>query len=118
MITLISWGRNHGPAPDADANVDATNFTDPPPAIRQLDGRHPDIQQIVLGQDPVAVDLIHMAGDFAVALTQQLDRVPVVAIGCNHGYHRSVAAVEVLAAYLDAVGVVVDVFHRDLGEGQ
>ena len=117
MITLVSWGRNHGPAPNADVTVDATKFQDPPPAFRHLDGRHPEIQQIVLGYHPVAVDLVRMAGDYAIAVEKIIDSyVPTVAVGCNHGTHRSVAAVEFLARYLTDLGVTVEVIHRDLKE--
>lgn len=115
-MILVSWGRNHGPEPDADLTVWAGDFLEPSGAMRQLDGRHPDIQQIVLGADPVALALIRMTADHAITLGKTTTGHDlIVAVGCNHGMHRSVASVEWMADYIrDHHGLPVQVIHRDL----
>jgi len=74
--------------------------------LRNLDGRDPRIQQFVLG-----------GGELQKVLAEaerNVDRHSAIAFGCVGGRHRSVVAVEVLAAHLKAKGIPVVVNHLEL----
>lgn len=116
MITVVSFGYGHAPAPEADITIDTRRRLRNPsadPRMRELTGLDDPVRLHVLGT-PGAVRLVEDTADLAADL-QQLTGGPVtVAIGCVGGRHRSVALAEELAGVLRRDGVKTTVEHRDV----
>jgi UPF0042 nucleotide-binding protein len=122
-ITFQSFGFKYGASRDADVMFD----------VRFLPNPHyePDLRPFT-GKDPRVVEFINRGGaldEFYEHLDPLLDYLLpqylaegkshlVIAVGCTGGRHRSVAISEHLAKrYRSDGGYLVDVAHRDEGEG-
>lgn len=114
MIKLVSFGHLHGPAPRADRIEDVrARLRDPARMSTELldsDGFDPAVQAIVETTPGAAALLVNLGAYCLSALDDDL----TVAVGCAGGRHRAPALVELLARRLEAVGVEVDVDHRDV----
>lgn len=112
-VHLISFGYLHGPAPEADLTLDVRRTLRDPATIRDAglldsDGRNADVQNVVLATPGAAAALTlisHFVGD------QSIHRIPVVAVGCAGGRHRSAGLAELAAIQLRGAGYEVDVKH-------
>lgn len=119
-IELISFSYKHHQQPEADFVVDTRRFMPTPTDLAQtltgLDGRDREVIDYVQTQYPVVEDvvtwLVNLATDFVdkgIGCT--------IAVGCNHGIHRSVALVSLIKAVLPAYAVEdedIDVRHLRL----
>ena len=118
-IFVTSFAYRHGIPRDADLIFDV-RFLDNPhyvPELRQLTGRDPAVAAHI-EQDP---DLAPFLAGFWRLLEPLLPRYEkegktylTIAIGCTGGRHRSVYVAERLAAQIGAVGLRVELAHRDL----
>ena len=115
-IELISFSYKHNEVPEADLIVDASRFLYDPsrlsPELARSDGTTDEVQAVVVATAgaPMVLSLGFL---FADALAR-LEKPCVIAIGCTHGRHRSVALVELLAASLRAHKVDLRVRHLRL----
>ncbi|MCR3746656.1 RapZ C-terminal domain-containing protein [Lentzea californiensis] len=118
-VRLYSFSfKHHQPPADADFVVDTRRFMPTPADLDQvltgLDGRDREVIDYVRTQYPVVEDvvtwLVNLVTDF---VDKQIDCT--IAVGCNHGIHRSVALVSLLRAVLPAYAVDdVDARHLRL----
>lgn len=118
MITVISCGERHGPAPAADVVIDATTWPIPEAILRGADGFDPVIREICLFGNPVVIPALEAVSQAVEALEIHRDEVTVVVI-CRDGKHRSVSGAEWMAWRLgEAVGRTdVTIIHRDIAGG-
>lgn len=110
MITVMSFGYGHAPAPEADLTVDLRNALYNPhhdPRMRELTGLDPEVREHVLAT-PGAHELIARLAEQVRELARQKRQV-TVAIGCSGGRHRSVVVAEEVAAAVGAAAA-----HRDV----
>lgn len=118
MITIISCGLNHGPAPDnADLYFDCRKLFDPSPIVQDLPGTSPEVIALVLGEHPAVEESVALLAR-AAARIDELNGACSIVTTCNAGHHRSVAIAETVARYLrDGYGYGafdIDVLHREL----
>lgn len=116
QVELYSFGYLHNVQPVADLLVDARRFLHDPSRLGTelggSDGRTDAVQMVVL-RTPGAPTALSVAFQFADSLAR-LEKPCVVAVGCSHGRHRSVALVELVAEALTANGHTVAVRHLRL----
>lgn len=103
MITITSFDKGHGPAPDAHIVVDvSTLFRDPhvDPRMRQMTGLDAEVIDSVMSQ-PGARNFV---ADLALALDtiESVVDHATLAIGCVGGRHRSVVLAALHAEDLTA----------------
>ncbi|ATE53612.1 RapZ C-terminal domain-containing protein [Actinosynnema pretiosum] len=106
MITVLSFGYLHGPAPEAELTIDTRRFLRDPARVRSaglLDstGLNQVVRDMVMNT-PGARDAATTAADFTAALVES-GKPAVVAVGCAGGRHRSVALAEEIAKQLREV---------------
>ena len=117
--SLVSFGFKHGLPIDADLVFDVRFLPNPHfvPALRPLDGRDPGVRDYVM-QDTASRELLAHLEAFLKFLLPRYEREGkaylTVAIGCTGGRHRSVTLVEELKRFLDELGYVPSVVHRDI----
>lgn len=113
-MKLISYGRRN-PAPSAHRHESVQALPNPHKisAMRDLDGRHPDVVAYVLDNAKGAAMLARLE-KVALRLHREHGDAATLAVGCYGGRHRSVAIVDALAARLARLGVFTSVTHRDL----
>lgn len=114
MIKLVSFGHLHGAAPRADRVEDVRDRLRDPARLGQAlldsDGFNPAVQAVVEATPGARALLVNLVAYCLGAGDGEL----TVAIGCAGGRHRAPALVELLAKLLKAVGVEVEVVHRDV----
>lgn len=112
-IILFSFGHQFGKPTDVDLIIDVRHFPNPSKLCRsKYKGIHNRLQKElytnpVFGSlyTPILEQIIQYINTFAK------DKC-TIAIGCEHGRHRSVAIVEKLANDLDIENI--QVYHRDI----
>ncbi|ANZ36871.1 hypothetical protein BBK82_13095 [Lentzea guizhouensis] len=116
LYRLISFSYLHNQPPEADLLFDVRRTMHEPPVfagdLAGVDGRDHEVQQAVMAH-PTAEAVVHLGTVFADTMSFQ-DKSCVIAIGCSHGRHRSVALVERLASELARFGLPTDVRHMRL----
>jgi RNase adapter protein RapZ len=118
-IRVTSFGYRHAPPPVDYLVYDVRQLvTDPAllPGIRDLTGFDDAVRQVVLSTPTLRRFLIGVLDDVYAVVERQgeLDRVVTVAFGCAGGRHRSVVCALSLATALVALGLDVEVVHRDV----
>jgi len=124
MVTrFVSFGFKYGPPVDADLMLDVRFLENPyfVPALRELPGTDPRVEQFVLTR-PETTEFIAKAKDLLTFTMPRCEREGksylTVAIGCTGGRHRSVVLAEALARMLaQELGVRISVVHRDVDRG-
>ena len=123
---MISFGYKYGTPPNATTTFDVRDCFNPfhTPALRPLDGRHPDVAKAVMeGKFFKGLALANTIYDTVVELcgseVSELEGPLRIAIGCTGGHHRSVAIAERVAHMLrDLVEIyeieAVNLLHRNL----
>lgn len=116
LYRLISFGYLHNQPPQADLLLDVRRVMHDPAALGEdlagRDGRDEPVRRIVMAH-PLADTLVHLATVYAETMSFE-DLSCVIAIGCSHGRHRSVALVEHLAATLTTYNLPVEKRHLRL----
>ena len=122
-ITFQSFGFKYGASRDADVMFDVRFLPNPhyEPDLRPFTGKDPRVVEFI-NRDGALDELYeHLDPLLDYLLPQYLAEGKshlVIAIGCTGGRHRSVAIAEHLAKrYRSDGGYLVDVAHRDEGEG-
>lgn len=116
MVTIVSFGYGHGPAPDAHLVVDVrTHFKDPhvDPVLRHRTAADSAVVQAVM-DTPGVPSLVDAIVDSVHAFRRGPGRGPItIAIGCVGGRHRSACIAAETADRLRADGVKAALVHRD-----
>ena len=118
-VSLVSFGYKHGIPFGADLLFDVRFLPNPhfDPELRPLSGLDEPVRDFLLQRTDFN-ELVTRLSDllrFLLPRYQQENRSYLtIGIGCTGGQHRSVAAVEALAAALEKAGWTVRVKHRDL----
>lgn len=119
-IRFLSFGHKHGAPVDADMMLDVRFLKNPyfVPELRPLSGVDRAVRDFVLETDEAKgfLERAEALVEFCLPRFEREGKSYVtVAIGCTGGRHRSVAIAEHLAKRArDALGVQIDVVHRDL----
>lgn len=115
VLTLISFGYLHAPAPEADLTADVRRYLYDPAAWEELlnqDGRDQSVRDFVF-RSSLAYDTAGWLSSFASDMVMRSTPF-TIAVGCAGGRHRSVAIIEAVAIQLRADGLEVEVVHRDV----
>lgn len=119
-VVIESFAYPRGVPLDLSSCFDTRAIRNPywEPSLRMLSGLDPRVQEFVLGQG-VAEMLLSTAMGLVDAQLPELrshsrQRLLRLAFGCSGGFHRSVALSEEFARRLQALGVSVLIWHRDL----
>lgn len=118
QFKAISFGRGHGPAPQADLILDVSDwFRDPhiSPSLRKKTGKHRKVISKVLST-PGVVAAIQRLFDLVAVFVDLNGRPFTLAICCVGGRHRSVVITAELARLGLRRGWRVEVEHRDVGK--
>lgn len=116
QVRIISFGYDHGPAPEADIVVDVRDLLDPDnhPDHRHANGLDREVHNLVHGNQGAAA-LVNKLDDTAFAAAQSaVDRPVTIAIGSTLGRHRSVVIAEHVAKYLWLRLCSIEIEHRDI----
>lgn len=116
MVTLISCGLNHDEPPYGELEFDCLVLPDPSPVVQDLPGTDPVVAEVIAAMNPLFDSWVAMAADYVHLAAQRLDDIAAV-FYCAAGHHRSVAAVERVAAILQDYGTEPTIVHRDLEGG-
>jgi RNase adapter protein RapZ len=122
-ITFQSFGFKYGASRDADLMFDVRFLPNPhyEPDLRPFTGKDPRVVAFINRDGALDEFYAHLDPLLDYLLPQYLAEGKshlVVAVGCTGGRHRSVAIAEHLAErYRNDGGYLVDVAHRDEGEG-
>ncbi|MFI8351297.1 ATPase [Streptomyces sp. NPDC085596] len=120
QVVITSFGYGHSPAPEADITLDTRRHLRNPhadPAMRDLTGLDSAVRQHVLTTPGARHLITNTAVMVQILLTDVADarqRLVTVATGCVGGRHRSVAIAEEITVSPRALGVGVEVEHRDI----
>jgi UPF0042 nucleotide-binding protein len=118
-VSLVSFGFKHGVPFDADLVFDVRFLPNPHfvEGLRPLDGRHDQVRQFVM-KHAESQELVQRIEDFLRFVLPAYQREGkaylTIAVGCTGGRHRSVALVEELRPFIDDLGLVPTIVHRDL----
>jgi RNase adapter protein RapZ len=118
VVNLVSFGFKNGTPRDADIVLDVRFLPNPHwvDALRPYTGLDGPVREYVLGQ-PETATFLDRVGDLlelmVPAFQKEGKRYLTVAIGCTGGKHRSVVLAEEIAERIRALGVAVQVDHRD-----
>jgi RNase adapter protein RapZ len=118
VVHVVSFGFKNGTPRDADLVLDVRFLPNPHwvDALRSQTGLDEPVREYVLGQ-PETVAFLDRLGDLfelmVPAFASEGKRYLTVAIGCTGGKHRSVVLAEEIAERIRALGVGVQVDHRD-----
>ena len=118
-ITVSSFGFKYGLPLDADLVFDVRFLANPHyvDALRALDGRDPQVQAYVAGDESLVPYLDRLYDLMAFTVPRYIAEGKAyltVAVGCTGGRHRSVMVSERLAEFLRAQGYRALVQHRDV----
>src|SRR6059036_1141711 len=118
-ISLVSFGFKHGVPFDADLVFDVRFLPNPHfvEKLRPLDGREPEVREFVMKHED-SRELLRRIEDFLRFVLPAYQREGkaylTIAVGCTGGRHRSVALVEELRPFVDALGLAPTLVHRDI----
>jgi UPF0042 nucleotide-binding protein len=118
-VSLVSFGFKHGIPYDADLVFDVRFLPNPHfvEGLRPLDGRDGAVRDFILKHEE-SRELLRRLEDllrFLLPCYQREGKAYLtVAIGCTGGRHRSVGLVEELRPFVEELGFVPTVVHRDL----
>jgi UPF0042 nucleotide-binding protein len=118
-VSLVSFGFKYGLPYDADLVFDVRFLPNPHfvEGLRALDGRDPAAAKFVLSSDD-SRELLARLEDllrFLLPLYRREGKAYLtLAIGCTGGRHRSVTLVESLRVFVESLGIMPIVRHRDL----
>ena len=118
-VSLVSFGFKYGLPYDADLVFDVRFLPNPHfvEGLRALDGRDPAAAKFVLSSDD-SRELLARLEDLLRFLLPRYRREGkaylTLAIGCTGGRHRSVTLVESLRTFVESLGIMPIVRHRDL----
>jgi RNase adapter protein RapZ len=118
-ITLMSFGFKHGVPSNADLVFDARFLPNPffVSELKALTGKDDAVSRYVLNR-PESEEFQKKIFELLVFLLPKYQSEGksylTVAIGCTGGKHRSVALVQSLTQMLDANGIKLQPWHRDL----
>jgi RNase adaptor protein for sRNA GlmZ degradation len=118
MITLISFGALHGPAPEATLTYDLRGLLRDPHTsdeLRELTGLDSAVRDKVMNTGNARQILIILADLIEETYCAGESRDITIAIGCAGGRHRSVVFAQKLYHVLgNDYGHIVRVRHRDI----
>ncbi len=117
--SLVSFGFKHGIPFDADLVFDVRFLANPHfvEALRPLDGRDARVREFIFehAESRELLTRLQQLLEFLLPCYEREGKAYLtVAIGCTGGRHRSVAFVEELRGFLDALGHAPTVVHRDV----
>jgi UPF0042 nucleotide-binding protein len=118
-VTVVSFGFRYGLPAHADLVWDVRFLPNPyfVPELKPQAGTDPAVQRYVLEQDD-AREFLDRAADLCAFLVPRYraegKSYLTIAVGCTGGRHRSVAIAGALARRLQASGVDVRLWHRDV----
>ncbi|MBN2495329.1 MAG: RNase adapter RapZ [Deltaproteobacteria bacterium] len=117
-LALVSFGFKHGIPPQVDLVFDVRFLPNPyfSAELRDLDGRHKEVRDFVLGNSYASLFLEHVMcflTTFRPLYDLEGKSYLTVGIGCTGGRHRSVAIAEELGQRLRANELPVIIQHRD-----
>jgi UPF0042 nucleotide-binding protein len=118
-VAVVSFGFKHGLPLDADMVFDIRFLPNPffMPGLRELTGLDEPVIRAVIDQGETQA-FIDQAMQFLRFLAPRFQsegkRYLTLAIGCTGGQHRSVAVASSIADRLKALGLAVDLRHRDV----
>lgn len=119
VIQLLSFGFSNGTPRSADIMFDMRFLKNPywEPNLRVLTGADQEVQDYVKA-DPGWAKVMADIETLLIGLIPRYwaagKNTLTIAFGCTGGRHRSVAAVETIAARLEGEGRTVSIRHRDL----
>src|SRR6059036_3870914 len=118
-LSLVSFGFKHGVPFDADLVFDVRFLPNPHfvEKLRPLDGREHEVREFVM-KHAESRELLRHVEDFLRFVLPAYQREGkaylTIAVGCTGGRHRSVALVEELRPFVDALGLAPTLVHRDI----
>jgi UPF0042 nucleotide-binding protein len=121
QIELISFGYARGIPLQADLILDVRFLPNPhyDPALRDRDGKNPEIQQAVLAETESRelLERCFLWLEEMVVFFEKEDRAYFkVGFGCTGGKHRSVAVVTLMEKRMRELGYSPLILHRDIQE--
>lgn len=116
---IMSFGYKRGIPRESDLVFDVRFLPNPfyIKEIRAYTGLEAPVRDYVLGMEETRafLSLLYQLIDYLLPLYQKEGkRRLMIAVGCTGGAHRSVAISEALGAHLRALGLSVNVTHRDI----
>ncbi|MBQ8037967.1 MAG: RNase adapter RapZ [Proteobacteria bacterium] len=116
---IMSFGYKRGIPRESDLVFDVRFLPNPfyIKEIRAYTGLEAPVRDYVLGMEETRTFLSHLYQliDYLLPLYQKEGKHRLmIAVGCTGGAHRSVAISEALGAHLRALGLSVNVTHRDI----
>lgn len=115
MISIISFGYGHAPAPEAEITVDLRRkFRNPhkDPAMRDKTARDRDVYNHVMETEGVR-ELVR--GLVSLLMSLQFNTGDVtIAVGCGGGRHRAPAVAMAIQDELIMNGCFTEATHRDI----
>jgi UPF0042 nucleotide-binding protein len=113
-VNLMSFGHSHGVPKQVDLFYSVRHFPETNVEnYQQYDGRHKRIQNELLNL-PEYEDLLKTITADLMKYIEEYHTNPIkIAVGCEHGRHRSVAVIERIAELLGST-YNVQITHRDL----
>ncbi len=119
ILQIYSFGFRYGIPRESDIVFDVRFVRNPnfDPALKDLDGTHPEVQKYVF-EDEDARKYLDMIKDMIAFLVERFKKegkyVATVSIGCTGGKHRSVAFAEALKNFVEEkLNIKLVVIHRD-----
>jgi UPF0042 nucleotide-binding protein len=118
-VSLVSFGFKYGLPYDADIVFDVRFLPNPHfvDGLRAMDGRDAPVAKFVLAHDESRQLLARLEDllRFLLPLYQREGKAYLtLAVGCTGGRHRSVTLVESLRVFLEELGFLPIVHHRDV----
>lgn len=118
-VEILSFGYKRGLPRDADIVLDVRFLPNPfyVESLCRHCGLDDDVREYVMN-NPVTAEFMRKLKEMIEFLLPHYRNEGkhrlVIAVGCTGGAHRSVAIAEETGTYLKAIGVPVDILHRDL----
>lgn len=118
-VSVVSFGYKHGLPLDVDLVFDCRFLPNPHwvDDLRPLPGTHDAVRDYVLGHAETKefLDWVEEGLDRLLpAFVREGKAYLSIGVGCTGGRHRSVVLAEEIARRVEAQGLAVTVFHRDL----
>ena len=118
VVNVVTFGFKNGAPRDADVVLDVRFLPNPhwEESLRPYTGVDQPVRDYVMRDDRAKEFLERVNGLVGLMVPSFEDegkRYLTVAVGCTGGKHRSVVLGEEIAAYIDELGMPVQVEHRD-----
>ena len=118
-VFVTSFSYRRGLPPEADIVLDVRFLANPhyEPSLKALTGKDAPVGAFIAADEGLAGFFEHATKMLEHTLPRYAEEGKsylTIATGCTGGQHRSVFVAEKLAAWLRALGVRVDITHRDL----